>query len=148
MVGVVEPTIMSVTMPTYVPFHISRSVQGENKVISPRITVTNNSSIPVSLDVVYTSVDLSRLQGTTWSNGPYIGENQVAVGFQPETLLNQMPTTLDQTKWLLENTAQDINIMTLGAYDSSAMYVVGTLGAAVPENYSFSVVPTFVVRQA
>ena len=123
MVGVVEPTIMSVTMPTYVPFHISRSVQGENKVISPRITVTNNSSIPVSLDVVYTSVDLSRLQGTTWSNGPYIGENQVAVGFQPETLLNQMPTTLDQTKWLLENTAQDINIMTLGAYDSSAMYV-------------------------
>ena len=148
MVGVVEPTIMSVTMPTYVPFHISRSVQGENKVISPRITVTNNSSIPVSLDVVYTSVDLSRLQGTTWSNGPYIGENQVAVGFQPETLLNQMPTTLDQTKWLLENTAQDINIMTLGAYDSSAMYVVGTLGPAVPENYSFSVVPTFVVRQA
>ena len=98
--------------------------------------------------MVYTSVDLSRLQGTTRSNGPYIGENQVAVGFQPETLLNQMHTTLDQTKWLLENTAQDINIMTLCAFYSSAMYVVGTLGAAVPENYSFSVVPTFVVRQA
>ena len=38
--------------------------------------------------------------------------------------------------------------MSLNAYGNSTMYVVGTLGAAVPENNSFSVIPTFVVRQA
>ena len=134
MVGTVEPTIMSVTMPTYVPFHIARSVQGENKVISPRITVTNNSSVPVSLDVIYTSVDLSKLQGTTWNNGQYVGENQIAIGFQLETLTNQMPTSFDGTKWLWANTQQDLNVMSLGAYDNSTMYVVGTLGSGVPEN--------------
>ena len=148
MVGTVEPTIMSVTMPTYVPFHIARSVQGENKVISPRITVTNNSSVPVSLDVIYTSVDLSKLQGTTWNNGQYVGENQIAIGFQLETLTNQMPTSFDGTKWLWANTQQDLNVMSLGAYDNSTMYVVGTLGSGVPENNTFSVIPTFIVRQA
>ena len=57
MVGTVMPSVMSVTMPTYVPFHVSRTIEGDNKVISPRITMTNNSSVPVNLDVVYTSVD-------------------------------------------------------------------------------------------
>ena len=99
MVGTVEPTIMSVTMPTYVPFHISRSVQGDNKVISPRINIINNSSIPVSLDVVYTAVDLSRLPGAAWAIGPVVDSNQIAIGLQPESLANQMPTTLEQTRW-------------------------------------------------
>ena len=103
MVGTVEPTIMSVTMPTYVPFHIARAVQGDNKVISPRITVTNNSSVPVSLEVSYTRVDLSKLPGTTWNNGQYVGNNQIAIGFQPETTVNQMPTSLAGTKWLQAN---------------------------------------------
>ena len=66
MVGTVMPSVMSVTMPTYVPFHVSRTIEGDNKVISPRITMTNNSSVPVNLDVVYTSVDLSKLPGTSW----------------------------------------------------------------------------------
>lgn len=148
MVGTVTPSIMSVTMPTYVPFHISRSVEGANKVISPRITVTNNSSVPVSLDVVYTSVDLSKLKGTTWATSSDVGMNQIAIGFQPEILANQMPTTLSQTVWLQANRQQNANIMSLNAYGSGTMYVVGTLGSAVPENSSFSVVPTFVVRQA
>lgn len=148
MVGTVEPTIMSVTMPTYVPFHIARAVQGDNKVISPRITVTNNSSVPVSLDVSYTRVDLSKLPGTTWNNGQYVGNNQIAIGFQPETTVNQMPTSLAGTKWLQANVFQNVNVMSLSAYGESAMYVVGTLGSAVPENNTFSVIPTFVVRQA
>lgn len=148
MVGTVEPTIMSVTMPTYVPFHISRSVEGENKVISPRINIVNNSSIPVSLDVVYTAVDLSRLPGTAWTTGPNVASNQIAIGLQPESLANQMPTTLEQTRWLLENTAQNVNIISLSAYDSSAIYVVGALGSSVSENESFTVTPTFVVREA
>ncbi len=148
MVGTVEPTIMSVTMPTYVPFHISRSVQGDNKVISPRINIINNSSIPVSLDVVYTAVDLSRLPGAAWAIGPVVDSNQIAIGLQPESLANQMPTTLEQTRWLVDNMAQNVNIISLSAYDSSAIYVVGTLGSAVPENESFTVTPTFVVREA
>ncbi len=148
MVGTVEPTIMSVTMPTYVPFHIARAVQGDNKVISPRITVTNNSSVPVSLEVSYTRVDLSKLPGTTWNNGQYVGNNQIAIGFQPETTVNQMPTSLAGTKWLQANVFQNVNVMSLSAYGKSAMYVVGTLGSAVPENNTFSVIPTFVVRQA
>ena len=148
MVGTVVPSVMSVTMPTYVPFHISRTIEGDNKVISPRITVTNNSSVPVALDVVYTSVDLSKLPGTEWGIGPNVAPNEVAIGFQPETLANQMPTTFNQTSWLKANTQQNINVMSLNAYGNSTMYVVGTLGDAVPENNSFSVIPTFVVRQA
>ena len=148
MVGTIVPSIMSVTMPTYVPFHVSRTVEGDNKVISPRITMTNNSSVPVSLDVVYTAVDLSNLQGTSWAEGPNVGENQIAIGFQKETQANQMPTTLDQTIWLRANTQESISVMSLGAYGSDTMYVVGALGNAVPENNTFSVIPTFVVRQA
>lgn len=148
MVGTVVPSVMSVTMPTYVPFHVSRTIEGENKVVSPRITVTNNSSVPVSLDVVYTRVDLSKLPGTVWGIGPSVGANEVAIGFQLETLVNQMPTALSQTAWLQANTPQNINVMSLNAHRSGTMYVVGTLGDAVPENESFSVAPTFVVRQA
>lgn len=148
MVGTVVPSIMSVTMPTYVPFHVSRTMEGDNKVISPRITMTNNSSVPVSLDVVYTAVDLSNLQGTTWGTGPDIEENQIAIGFQLETLANQMPTALAQTMWLKANTQENISVMSLDAYASNTMYVVGTLGKAVPENNTFSVIPTFVVREA
>lgn len=148
MVGTIMPSIMSVTMPTYVPFHLSRTIEGTNKVISPRITITNNSSIPVSLDVVYTAVDLTKLPGTSWGIGPNVAANEIAIGFQLETLTNQMPTTLSQTAWLQANVQQNLNVMSLNAYGSNSMYVVGTLGDAVPENSSFSAIPTFVVRQA
>ena len=148
MVGTVVPSVMSVTMPTYVPFHVSRTIEGDNKVISPRITVTNNSNVPVSLDVAYTTVDLSKLQGAAWGIGPDVAPNEIAIGLQLETLANQMPTTLSQTTWLQANVQQNASIMSLNAYGNSTMYVVGTLGAAVPENNSFSVIPTFVVRQA
>ena len=148
MVGTVVPSVMSVTMPTYVPFHVSRTIEGDNNVISPRITVTNNSSVPVSLDVVYTSVDLSKLQGAVWGTGPNVAPNEIAIGFQPETLANQMPTTLGRTTWLQANIQDNLSVLSLNAYGSSSMYVVGTLGDDVPENNSFSVIPTFVVRQA
>ena len=110
--------------------------------------MTNNSSVPVALDVTYTSVDLSKLPGAAWGIGPNVASNEIAIGFQLETLVNQMPTTLNQTTWLQANTQQNINVMSLNAYGSGTMYVVGTLGDAVPENNSFSVIPTFVVRQA
>lgn len=147
MVGIVEPTIMSVTVPTHVPFHVSRTLEGQNKVISPRITITNNSSVPVNLNVTYTKVDLSRLRGTTWSNGGYIGANQIAIGFQEEKINNKVPTGLENTKWL-QNSYQHMNLMSLNAYGNSSMYVVGSLGDLVPENNSFSVIPTIVVERA
>lgn len=148
MVGEIEPTLMSVTIPAYVPFHISRSVEGENKVISPRVTITSHSGVPVSVDVAYTTVNLSGLKGTTWCNGQYVGENQIAIGFQPETLSNQLPTSLNQTKWLHANSMQYLNLTSLNPYGSSTLYVVGTLGAGVPEDSSFTVTPTFVVSKA
>ena len=148
MVGDIEPTVMSVTVPSYVPFHISRSIAGENKVVSPRITMTSHSSVPVRVDVVYTKVDLGGLKGTTWGSSQNVGSNQVAIGFQAETIANQMPTSLEQTKWLLANTDQSLNIANLNPYGSSVLYVTGTLGAAVPEDSSFTVTPTFVVSKA
>ena len=148
MVGEIEPTLMSVTIPSYVPFHISRSVEGENKVISPRVTILSHYGVPVNVDVAYTTVNLNGLKGTTWSDGQNVGENQIAIGFQPETLSNQLPTTLGQTKWLQANSPQYLNITSLNPYGSSTLYVVGTLGAAVPEDSSFTVTPIFVVSKA
>ena len=148
MVGEIEPTVMSVTVPSYVPFHISRSVEGENKVISPRVTVTSHSGVSVNIDVAYTTVNLSGLKGTTWSDGQNVGENQIAIGFQPEILANQLPTTLSQTKWLQANAPQYLTLTSLNPYGSSSLYVVGTLGAAVPEDSSFTVTPIFVVSKA
>jgi len=148
MVGEIQPTLMSVTVPSYVPFHISRSVEGENKVISPRVTIVSHSGVPVSVDVAYTSVDLSGLKGTSWSYSQNVGENQIAIGFQAETISNQLPTSLSGTKWLLANTAQNLTLTSLNPYGSSTLYVVGTLGASVPEDSSFTVTPTFVVHKA
>lgn len=148
MVGTIEPTIMSVTIPSYVPFSMTRSLDGENKVLSPRITIVNKSQVPVELDVVGTVVDLSRLDGTTWSNGVYFGENQIAIGFKQEVEANVAPTNLDDTQWLQTNSSQRIRLMDLGASEQGSMYVVGGLGDLVAEDKSFSVTPTFVVRQA
>lgn len=148
MVGTIEPTIMSVTIPSYVPFNLVRSLDGENKVISPRITIVNKSRVPVALDVVYTNVDLSKLGGTTWSNGVHIGDNQIGIGFQQELTPDVAPTNLDNTMWLQTNSNQQIRLMDLAAAQSGSMYVVGGIGINVPESNTFSVTPTFVVRQA
>lgn len=148
MVGTIEPTIMSVTIPSYVPFNLVRSLDGENKVISPRITIVNKSRVPVALDVVYTNVDLSKLGGTTWSNGVHIGDNQIGIGFQQELTPDVAPTNLDNTMWLQTNSNQQIRLMDLAAAQSGSMYVVGSIGINVPESNTFSVTPTFVVRQA
>ena len=83
MVGEIEPTLMSVTIPSYVPFHISRSVEGDNKVISPRVVITSHSGVPVNIDVAYTTVNLNGLKGTTWSDSQYVGENPSASSRKP-----------------------------------------------------------------
>lgn len=144
--GTVEPTLMTVVLPTYVPFTVSRALEGSNKVISPRITMSNLSGVPVQVSVTNNRVDLSGLQGTTWNSTGDPGDKQIAIGFQAETAENQMPTTLSQTKWLAMG-QQDLSIADLYSYASSTVYVVGTLGDQVPDEGSFSVIPTLVASR-
>ncbi len=147
MVGTIDPTILSVTMPTFVPFNISNGVSTQNKVISPRINVKNNSNVPVRVDVTYTKVDLDKIKNIEWSDNGTVGANQIAIGLKQEETKNQMPANLTQARWLAANKKQDMNVMVLDANQEGAMYVVGTLGQAVSENATFNVTPTFVVSR-
>ena len=147
MVGTIEPTILSVTMPTFVPFNLSSSLSTQNKVISPRINVKNNSNIPVHVDVAYTAVDMSKMPNVGWSNDGAVKPNQIAIGLKQEDTEGEMPTDLAHARWLKKNTAQDMNVMILDANQEGAMYVVGTLGQEVSESATFNVTPTFVVSK-
>lgn len=147
MIGTIEPTIMSVTMPTFVPFHISNSISGQNKVLSPRIEMTNNSTVPVKINVTYAQVDLSELENTTWSDNGTVKDNQIAIGFKEETTFNEQPTDLNLAKWLSANKSQNSNILILDSNQKGAVYVVGTLGTKVSENSTFSVIPTLIVSK-
>lgn len=147
MIGTIEPTIMSVTMPTFVPFHISNSISGQNKVLSPRIEMANNSTVPVKINVTYAQVDLSELENTTWSDNGTVKDNQIAIGFKEETTFNEQPTDLNLAKWLSANKSQNSNILILDSNQKGAVYVVGTLGTKVAENSTFSVIPTLIVSK-
>lgn len=146
MVGTIEPTILSVTMPTYVPFTISNNIAAPNKVLSPRINVINNSKIPVQIDVDHTWVDLNGLNNTTWSDTGVVTDNQISIGFKKETTPNLAPVDLTDAKWLSANSSQSVNVLTLNPLSDGNMYVVGTMGILVSENSSFRVTPTFVVH--
>ena len=140
MIGTIEPTIFSVTMPTFVPFNISNS-------LSPRINVKNNSNVPVQIDVAYTYVNLDKMQNVQWSNTGTVDANEIAIGFKQETAEGEMPTDLAQARWLHANDYQDMNVMILDSNQEGAMYVVGTLGKDVSESATFNVTPTFVVSK-
>lgn len=147
MVGTIEPTILSVTMPSFVPFTISNSLSTQNKVVSPRINFSNNSNVPIQVDVSYTYVDMSKMQGTYWSDNGVVNDNQIAIGFKQEEKLNEMPEDLSHARWLAENKYQNMNVLILDANQEGAMYVVGTLGSYVSESATFNVTPTFVVSK-
>ncbi len=147
MIGTIEPTILSVTMPTFVPFNISNSLTTQNKVISPRIRMKNNSNIPVRVDVAYTKVDLSKLNHVEWSNTGTVNDNQIAIGLKQEETKDEMPTSLAQARWLKANVSQDMNVLILNANQEDALYVVGTLGQNVSDSGTFNVTPTFVVSR-
>ncbi len=147
MVGTIEPTILSVTMPTFVPFNLSSSLSTQNKVISPRINVKNNSNVPVQVDVAYTKVDMDKMPNVGWSDTGAVGPNDIAIGLKQEGADGEMPTDLSQARWLKKNEAQDMNVLILDANQEGAMYVVGTLGQDVSESATFNVTPTFVVSK-
>ena len=147
MVGTIEPTILSVTMPTNVPFNISNTISTQNKVISPRINVKNNSNVPVQIDVVRTDINISNLRNTTWSSNGSVGSNQIAIGLKQEETKDEMPTTLSNARWLKQYQSSPMNVMILNSNQEGAMYVVGTLGENVSESATFNVTPTFVVSK-
>ncbi len=147
MVGTIEPTILSVTMPTFVPFNISSSLPTQNKVISPRIKMKNNSNVPVRVDVSYTKVDLSKLDNVKWSDTGMVSDNQIAIGLKQEESKDEMPESLAQARWLKANQKQDMNVLILNANQEGALYVVGTMGQNVSDNGTFNVTPTFVVSK-
>lgn len=147
MVGTIEPTILSVTMPTFVPFNISNSLSTQNKVISPRINVKNNSNVPVEVNVAYTKVNLENLKNTTWSSDGTVDANQIAIGLKQESAENEMPEDLAHTRWLKDGDNDNMNVLILDSNQEGAMYVVGTLGQNVSESATFNVTPTFVVKK-
>lgn len=148
MVGKIEASILSVTMPTYVPFTISHDLDNENKVISPRIPVINNSSVPIDVTVSRTYVNLRQMPNTSWSDTGVVDKHQIAIGLKEEKNYYQMPENLTNTNWLRSNQVQDLTIMTLDPHENRVMYVVGALGSLVSDYGSFQVTPTFVVTRA
>lgn len=145
MVGTVEPSVLSVTMPSYIPFNISKAIANQNKVLSPRIAVKNNSPIPVSVYVKSTQVNISALRNTTWAARSTVGDSEIAIGMMKESQENTAPSNLNQAKWL-RNGEQNISLANIGPNGEDYLYVVGTLGSMVPENQTFSVVPTMIVK--
>lgn len=141
--GNVVPTILSVTMPSYIPFDISRSLSTENKVVSPRITVQNNSTAPVTIYVDNTKIDLSEMPYVSWNTNQYCYGSQIAIGLVESYT---EPSQLYNVKWL-QNGKQNTNLTLVYPYASSTLYVAGALGEGVPENKGFSVVATLVARQ-
>lgn len=81
------------------------------------------------------------------SDNGIVSPNQIAIGLKAEETENKMPEDLSQAKWLKDNQAQNLNIMSLDTKQEGAMYVVGAIGSQVTENVTFNVTPTFVVRR-
>ena len=130
MSGSVTPTILSVTLPANIVFEIGKSNEGENKVLSPRVPVSNGSSQGVYIYAQNTQVDMSQMGGAVYvpstsggslavtaggfavSGGGFVTSgsisvmpNEIAVGFTEE----QVPTYsavmpgLGQARWLIHD---------------------------------------------
>lgn len=143
LVGHVQPVILSVVIPSYIPFDISRNLSTENKVVSPQISIDNRSTVPVEILVENADINISQLTGTDWNDTGNVGENEIAVGFTEAVV---RPESLLDVRWLSKG-RQELQLMELEPGITKTMMVVGDIGSAVPENKSFSVSPTLVVRQ-
>ncbi len=150
MVGTIEPTILSVTMPSSIYFDMSKSFTGDNKVLSPQIRVVNNSNIKLSVSIDSAVVDISGLPNTQWSDDGMVmsNENKIAIGFQNVTAVEARPTTIGNATWI-SNGINNKKVMDIMPSKTGYAYAVGKMGDAVPEdsNATFSVVPIFVVHK-
>lgn len=145
MFGTIQQTIMSVTMPSTVPFDISKSISADNKVLSPKITIKNKSNVPVAISIGNATVDVSKLKGTTWVSKAEVGNKEIAIGLKNG---EQESETLDGSYWI-KSGVNNAEIMTISANATSSTYVVGAIGKDVPEEVdsTFSVTPIFMVKQ-
>lgn len=148
LVGTVDPTVISVTMPAYIPFDLSYGVARENKAVSPVIDVTNHSTVPVNITVGNTSVDLTKLKGATWSDNGAPGmlqPSQVAVGF---VQANEEPDYLYNAIWLNRGANDKALLTHLGSNSVGRLFIVGNIGYNVTSTGSFTVTPTLLVKKA
>lgn len=142
--GHVSPTIISVTMPSYIPFDISAGVERANKVVSPKITVENHSKVGVTVAVDNAEIDITSLGGSVeWKSDGNVGSNGLAVGFSAS---ETEPNNLDGAIWLAKG-KQDKKLMALDKQAKGTLYVVGDIGEAVPQDGTFTVIPTLVVKK-
>ena len=142
MQGQLAPSIISLTMPTSIYFDMNSQLEGENKVLSPAITIDNNSYADVTISVINTTVDLSNLDNVTWGNGGVTADNEIAIGL---SVTPTAPTDLNSTQWLRSNDLN--NPMTLCLIDSftdEIFYVAGNLGSSVNSSSTFTVSTTFI----
>lgn len=144
MAGTTQNTILSVTMPSYIPFELSRNISMENKAVSPRIDITNNSEIPVEVYVSDVDCDFSQIPYCCLDTDPeWVSQSsyELAVGFQVQ---QTAPSTFRNAKWFHEG-IQHMTLTTISAKDTQSMYVVAALGTQVPDGRSFTLIPTVVV---
>lgn len=142
--GNIVPTILSVTMPSYIPFDMSKTLPTENKVVSPRITVSNHSAAPVTVYVDNTKINLKEIPGAFWQTSRYTYDKGIAIGFTENAVASSLDDGL--VKWLQDG-KQHTDLTRVYPNSSSALYVAGSLGYSVPETGAFSVVATMVARQ-
>lgn len=147
LVGTVQPTIISVTMPAYIPFDMNYNLSTQNKVISPTIDVTNHSTVAVDISVGRTSVNLTGMRNARWSDsGTVVGDNQIAVGFMES---DSMPSTLpDTVKWLRNGVNNTPLLTNLATNDVGRLFVVGNIGKDAGSEGTFTVTPTLLVEVA
>lgn len=146
LVGTVQPTIISVTMPAYIPFDMNYSLSTVNKVISPAIDVTNHSTVPVDISVGKTSVDLSKMPNASWSdNGNSILSDQIAVGLVES---RTQPQDFSGAKWLKNGTNNTPLLTNLAANAVGRLYIVGNIGSEAGSTGTFTVTPTLIVALA
>ncbi len=151
MIGSVLPSIVSVTIPTTVPFDMSKNLSGENKAVSPVVPFRNNSASTLYVSIRQTTIDISKFPGTAWSDDGvvYENDNSIAVGFMRVTSDSALrPTDIEDNKttWLIKG-AFSQGLVEIPKNSSKFTYVVGKIGKSVPETggTNFTVVPTFVV---
>ena len=141
MQGQLAPSIISLTMPTSIYFDMNSQIEGENKVLSPEIVIDNNSYSDVTISVMNTQIDLTKLDGVEWGNGGVTNDNEIAVGL---SVTPTAPTTLESAQWLRQNDMNNPMVLCLiDSFMDESFYVVGNLGSGVNSSSTFTVSTTF-----
>lgn len=142
MAGQVKQTILSVTMPSYIPFEVSKNISSENKAVSPKIEITNNSEVPIKVYVSNVDCDFSQLPYCCLRDDPrFMSQYDMCIGFE---MAENEPTSTRNGCWMRKG-EQNTMLATINPKDTQPMYVVAVVGSDVPDGRSFTMIPTIVV---